>query len=591
MRNPDPAILDANLEALPVFCPRAAEALSAAATTGAQFTSGRDGQPTYAWTDDTGRLRWLGRTSMPSVRAAALVDAFQPGTRNVLLDGFGQGAEIRLLLQRLAPHQAVAALDEDPWAVALSLRLYDFADGLRRGRLLIFTGPAAWSGLEDFLIEHDGFLTPERVLSWPWFDASAIAGLSDRLSAIGTRVARHRAAKRADVRGVRVQRPPPRDEPAIAVISNVPSSGVRRLGGRLKAAADSLGWPCLSSFLDSPAMVHPHAIESDLWRVSPTVVILLDTGPDALQIELPATGLFVACTHTQPLASEWVKRLPRSARLGVTSGHQRTQAVELGVDPSRILVLPPAAVTGLQPGHGQRGTRVAVVAEGHDVSAESVGLHLDSHCRLWAAATEILAERCDSYRDDEADAVLRAAERHLRIKIDSEDVRQGLVTRIRQVLGPVLVRRACCRALAEAGLDFDLYGGWGHDRALAKCDRGAWPAPADVGGVLAGHGLLISIEPSGCIHPALLDGLAAGLAGVVRSHPLDETQEGLSAVLDPVRHVWRFDSRAALVKLVRQFQGRPEDFRERSSAAEQHVNASHTWACRLKSILQVCLEG
>jgi hypothetical protein len=240
-------------------------------------------------------------------------------------------------------------------------------------------------------------------------------------------------------------------------------------------------------------------------------------------------------------------------------------------------------------GRGHATGRILVVAEGHDPSAEAVGLHLASHCSLWEAAAQVIRERCDEYCDDDADAVLGEAERRLRIKLDSPEVRQGLVARIRQVLGPVLVRQACCLVLVEAGIEFELYGGWEHDEVLARHHRGLWPSPGATAAALAGGGLIVSIEPSGAVHPALLDGLAAGLAGIVRAHSSDDTPDGLAGVLDPREHIWRFTRRAELVQLLRRFQARPDEFRPRASAAARHINDQHTWACRLKSLVEKCV--
>jgi len=647
---PDPTIFSANIAALEAFLPTTAEYLRTATPPASiQFVAGRDASPTFAWTDEQDRLHWLGRTSMPSVSGPALVDAFEPGERNVLLCGFGQGGEVRLLLQRLAPYQAVMAVDECAWAVSHSLRLYNFADDLRNGRLLLFVGPDAWKALRDFLLDHDGTLTPERVLSWPWFDPGMVTNVTNHLSAIGSEVSMHRASKHAELRRARAEDRGSSGEHSIAIVSNVAEARIRTFAHRLKVAADSLGRHCVSFVLDSPATVHPHAIESALWEASPELLVLLDVAPDALQYELPPAPKFVVCTHRQPIATSWLKRLPSSVKLGVMTEQQRAKAVESGFDTSRLLLLPPAAMAGLvartspdrqplttrgkmedsgsetplvtvtttgetpvpQYCHGpsavsDQPSAIIVIAGGCDATADAVGLHLASHRALWEAAARILRTQCDTYHDDRAEAVLREAEKELRIELDSQEVRRGLVTRIREILGPAVVRRAHCLALAEARIEFDLFGGWRHDPILGKYDRGRWPADcglaiAECGlgidgnlqsaignrkSALSGRGLIISIESSGLIRSALLDGIACGLAAAVRSHPSDRTPAGLSTVLDPIEHVWRFESRQALVELVRKFQDRPAAFQQRAATATRHINAHHTWTSRLTAIVQ-----
>ncbi len=591
LQKPDPAILDANIEALAGFCRGSVDVLrSAGGPDSVAFTAGRDGTPTYVWTDGGGRTRWLGRTSMPSVSSTELVDAFQPGSHNVLFDGFGQGAEVELLLGRLAPHQAVMTVDRDAWAVALSLGLYDFSEDLRRGRLLVFVGADAWTLFHDFLIEHDGFLTPERVLSWPWFDAESIASVSDRVAAIGADVATRRAARHAERRAARsaLQECRPVDEPVIAVLSNVAEARTLELGRHVLAGAEVLGWRHRGFMLDSPTMVHPYAVEAAMHEVSPTLNVLVDTPADGMQYELPAAASLVVRSDSQPLTDDWLKRLSSGDRLAVPTARQTAQAVEFGLDPARVVTLPAAAAVGLRRSGGGGGGRVVVAAAGADVSAKAVGLHLGSHKHMWETATGIVESRCDAYVDDDAEGILAEALRRLRVKMDSAEVREGLVARIRQVLGLVLVRRAYCLALVEAGVKFDLYGGWDHDDVLRSYDRGGWPGPLEIGDVLADGGMVVSIEPSGHIHQALLDGVAAGLAGMVRRHALDDTPDGLGAVLNPGEHVWRFDTRASLVELVRRYQAGPEGFRQRAAAAAEHVNAEHTWASRVEAMVRAC---
>ena len=594
-REPDPAVLEANLTATAQWCPRTAEVLRIARPPAeARPALGRDGSPTFCWRDRAGEVHWLGRTTMPAVRAGALIDAFQHGSRNALICGLQQGEEARLLLTRMARHQAVFVVDETAWAATLGLRLHDFAEDLRRGRLLVFSGERAWEELQAFLIEHPGYLPPERVLSWPWFDATAIASVTERLSAIGAAVAAHRGSRIAEARRLRAADPAANLKEhgiSVAVISNVPEPRVLRTAEEMRAAAGIRNVACRTFVLDGPSMVHPYAMEAAVWLARPSHEILLDIMPKSLPFDLPPGAVFAMVTHGQPLNSAWLNQLPATARLAVRTREQREQAVGQGVEPSRVIVLPPAATPGLTARLARPGRRAVVVAEGADVSAGGVGLHLTSHCHLWEAAARLIEKRCDSYRDDEAENVLEAAERSLRIRIDSDTVRSGLLSRIRNVLGPVLVRRAYCTALADAHIDFDLYGGWQSDPILAKYDRGAWPQPGGVAEALDGRALMIVPDTSGRLRPELLDALAAGLPGLVRRHPLDTTPDGLAAVLEPETHVTRFDTRATMVNLVSTLLAGRGDFADRAARAAEHVARHHTWASRLETIMAAGQAG
>lgn len=586
---PDPALLDANLAAMAERRPRVAETLRAAEPPpSAKYVAGRDGTPTFAWTDDHGKLCWLGRTSMPELRTDALIDAFDPGSGNVLLAPLGQGAVARRLLQRMAPHQAVMAIEPDAWSFKLCLSLCDWTKDLRNGRLLPFIGPHAWEALRDFLIEHGGYLTPERVLAWPWFSTADVAQLTSRLTSVSSDVATQRAAKQAQRSHTTRKPPETRREPGVAIVSNVPDARIRRFADHLEAAARTLDIACHRFVLDHPAVVHPGAIENALARTRLAVLILLDITPDALQFELPRVPWVIATTHPFPLTSDWIHRIPETARLSVMTDLQRTKAIEEGFDPSRLILSPPAATADLQEAVGAPGSGILVVADGHDTSAEAVGLHLSSHRKLWETAAGVIADRIDTYQDGQADAVLLQAERHLKIELRHDEVRNGLVERIRQILAPTLLVQAYARAMLDAGLDFELYGRWQVESPLAEQIRGPWPGPTELPAILAGHGRIITFDPSGSIQPALLDGIAAGLVAFVRAHPSDETPWGLSAVLDPREHVVRFQSRRELIARLRDFEGSPQPFRGRAAMAARHVNTRHTWSTRLSALLHAC---
>ncbi len=628
--------LDDNLAALAAALPRAADLVrDADVPCTLRPRPGRDGAATFAWTDDCGRLRWLGRTTMPLVRAEALVEAFRPGSGNVLFCGLGQGAEAALLLARLAPHQAVVIIEETPWTVRAALSLHDFSADLARRRLVIFTGPRAWDDCCSFLLDHPGFLAPERMLGWPWFDPKTIAELSARLGAL--------QADSAKARGRLAQIPPPkanveapRNVRRLAVVSNVVDRRVRIAAREIESAAGVLGWSCRRFVLDDPAMVHPQVVAAALRNTRPERVICIDIASQTPPYALPPAPVFVFCSHEEGLSADWLRSLPPDVRLGVRTQRQHDQALSVGLDAARVIVLPPAAsvsaaALGERPVSDRRlgPAKLLVVADAIDDSAEAAGLHLVTHCRLWEAARAVILERIDDYCDGDAEKILAAAERKIDTGINSSEVRRGLTERIRDRLGPGLVRRAYLTALADAGVAFDLYGaGWGRDERLRPFHRGPWPemdvasrrtsgpsavsaadtsAAADLTAstgatgcsqpvpsreatsartaALGAFDAVICLETSGRIDPFLLDAIAAGLVAFVRRHPIDATPDGLSAVLDPEAHVNRFAGKLELVKVLSRFATDPQPFFDRAGVSAMHVRTHHTWRQRLEMIL------
>ncbi len=613
-------LLDANLAALAAALPRTAGLMREARTPETLHPRrGRDGAATFAWTDGAGRLRWLGRTTMPLVRAEALVEVFRPGSSNMLLYGFGQGAEAALLLYRIAPHQAVVVVEETPWVLRLALSLHDFSIALARRRLVIFTGLRAWDDCRSFLLDHPGFLAPERMLGWPWFDPRTIADLSARLGALQADSARARerfAAGRAQDANAEA----PCDGRRLVVVSNVVDRRVRMAAREIDATVASLGWSCRRFVLDDPPLVHPQVVAAALRDLRPERIMCIDVAPESLPYSLPPAQVFVLCSHEEGLAADWLRGLPSDVRLGVRTQRQYKQALSVGLDADRVVVLPPAAgVSAAAVGErraavrGSGPPRLLVVAEFIDDSAEAAGLHLVTHCRLWEAARAAILQRIDDYCDGDAERVLAAAEGRIDVRMNSPEVRRGLTDRIRDRLGAAIVRRAYLSALADAGVGYELYGsGWGGDALLRPFHRGPWPDPdvpppppaasvIDTSGAISSSlgatgGLqpvptlgdfeaIIFLETSGRLSPLLLDALAIGLVAFVRGHPLDETPDGLSGLVELDAHVNRFAHRAELVASVSRFFGAPESFRDRAERAAAHIRTHHTWRQRIKLIL------
>ncbi len=547
----------------------------------ASLTQGRDGSPTYAWIED-GKQHWLGATTMPEVRAAALTNAFDAALANVLLFGFGGGREVALLLDRIAPHQAVFTLDTSVAQVALAMHLTDFSARIRSGRLVLSVGESPWEDLERFLTSNDGYLIPERVLAWPWFGSSDIGEITSNLHAIGARVAGKRA-ERDRIEAVPIEGGP---TGGIAIVSAPLDPAARALADRIAHAACSIAVPCHRFTYQEPALVRTETVQRRLDAARPELVITIATTTLSLPIHLPDAPLAVICGEDFRVTAEWAARLPTAALLCLSDDRQRRQAIEQGVDPGRLLASPPAAAIDQPPASiAPASNRLLVLANLPDASERAAGLKLESHQSLWKAAGEVLARRCDGYVDDDAAAILSKAARRIEIRIESETVRDGLTDRIRALMGPAVVCRSYVEALLDAGWQVSIYGyGWSHLDRFRPHHRGLWPKPSGVAGAIEGHAAAIAIDTGGRLRGPLMDALAAGLPGFWRTHPADSSADGVSAVLDPDTHLSRFRSPDELVAQCERLRRKPESVLERADRAARHVRAHHTWNHRLRSI-------
>jgi hypothetical protein len=169
---PDPAILQRNLDALRSADPDLADRLAKldvfAANPAPALT--RDNRLSFRLTGPDGQTHWLGRTSVPGVRASALIEQFDPGQANVLLPGFGEGTEAEMLLQKLEPHRTVFVWESDPATVRLVLALRDYADAVGTGRLVILmcSNQELAPALSAWLNRHPTVQCPNRLMMWPW---------------------------------------------------------------------------------------------------------------------------------------------------------------------------------------------------------------------------------------------------------------------------------------------------------------------------------------------------------------------------------------------------------------------------------------
>lgn len=561
---------------------------------GAQPVRARDESTTWAWDEPDGHTRFLGGTTMPRVRAEALVEAFEAGTGNVLLEGIGTGWEVRLLLERMGGHQGVFVVEEQAWQARAAMTLHDYEAALRAGRLILLTGDSAWSDLRAFLLAHEGYLTPDRVLAWPWYGVEETVRVRDRVEALGAEVARRRGERFAALTAGAAENRP--NTPALAVLSTHVDIPTQSLAERIEAGARANGLRTLRRTMQSPGVVHPLETCAALDAIRPETAWLIATIPGELPYRSTHNKTVVCVPQPGALDPNWLERVPRGAVLTTATAAQRQEAIAAGWPPRRVIQLRPAALPGLTEAHARRAAashpmrsapRVLFLADGHDPSAEALGLHLASHCHLWREATALLRERAHNYRDDHAEAILADAEARIGVRLQSADVRRGLVDRIRQVLGPTIVAQTCWRALVETGVDCDIVGaGWEFDaEAKSRRRRNCWPAADEVAAFLMAYSIIVSIETGGRVRFELMDALSAGLTAVVRAHPADATPDGWAGVLDSVEDLPRVNVPSDLAETVRRLARHPNETAERSRRIRESIHARHGWDHRVREVL------
>jgi len=487
-------LLDANLAALgPPQANAAAAIRSAPLPPQLEKTTGRDGTPTYCLRDAANNtVQWLGPTTTPLVTADALLSKFDAGMGNVLLPFVGDGSMASALLAKLRPHQALFVVEPEAWRAKAALMLYDCTDAARAGRLVLSVGHDAWDQLRGFLNECRGYLPPERTLALPWIDAAQMRTIQAELQALQTpSVAQPDNAAAAKT-------PSSSTITRVVILSNSLAPEAHYLARQLEAEANNdAACDAFCSVPDRPDCLHPQFVQAQVNALQPTHVLLVDCCPDDVSVVLPDVAAHIVIAHGSHIPASLLEKLPSNGRLWVRSNAQRTAALSAEIDPDRVATYIPTATVAANPAPITI-ERVFVAGLPHIPEAEHVGLNLGSHRALWRACATIIGERINTYTDDHADQVLRDAERTLNTQLQSDDVRAGIVERVRQYLGPAVIAVRIREALAKLDIEVTVL-------PYTTFLRDTPDAP------------VVWVNTSRIIHPAVVRLAAAGVPVALRS--------------------------------------------------------------------------
>jgi len=540
-------LLHANLAALLESQTYAITAIrSASLPHNLERVTGRDGTPTYCLRDATGNAtQWLGPTTTPFVTADALLGKFDAGMGNVLLPMIGDGSMASALLAKLRPHQALFVVEPEAWRAKAALMLYDFTVAAREGRLVLCVGPDGWEQLRQFLAACPGYLPPERTLALPWIDAAQMRAIQAEMQALQATPVSNSGERHPDAgeRSTATKR--------VAFVSNSLAPEAQYIARQLETAAnDDDSCDAFCSVPDRPDSLHPNFVQTRLNALQPTHLLLIDCGPQDLSVALPEAPKHIVISHGDDISVTLFKQDMQNTRWWVRSNAQRAAAISAGVDQDRVATYVPTCCVATEPAAISMD-RIVVAGPTHVPEAEHVGLNLGSHRALWRACATIISERVDSYTDEHADQVLRDAERTLKTSIQSDDVRAGLVERVRQHLGPAVIAARVRDALATLNIEVIA-------TPQATLLRDTPHAP------------VVWINTSRVIHPAAIRLAAAGIPIALRSTNASaaETDDELLQVMPA------FANLDSLTALIDDWQRNAESLARQVTRVLKHLDAS-----------------
>jgi len=586
-----------NIEALATLQPELARRLSDLELPNTvEAARGRDGTPTFRILGQDHRRHWLGRSSMPSISAPALIEHFNLAGANALIPMVGTAIETDLLCKRLPRHVAVFAYDADPMNVKLALYVTDLAGHFADGRLVLLTFDPIEVTLPAFLAAHPGYDFPHRMLVHPAVEKDVFERLrvaSEAAASATTechlQVARTAADALAEADG---RRPTMGDRPRVLLLSSDPRPEALATVRQLTAALAELNWPAAVQAPSSPAECHNMARLLLIRDFQPDLILIFNSCAGRLTEFIPpslpvaswfwsgsAAGAAVEAGHRPEhrMFAATPSLYEQLCQAGVAP--ERAALLEIGVDTScyRSVEIPPERRKRLT-------CDVAILADAVDPTAEAIGFTQDSQRRLWKRIRELTAHRAHEYTSPLASSIVTAAERDTGVKMASQEVREKLVQVVRERLADTAVTGATIAHLQRAGISVKVWGsGWESHEGVG--DRVAGPIPDPSGRNAIYQCARTVVFPS--FNPAVLQGaLEVTAAGALAIYKRPEADVKMlhpqtAGVFDLLPQYGGF---AALVSLVREAgvsNGQPAS---NATKARERVTAEHSLTRRWLAI-------
>lgn len=537
----DPGVFERNLAALRDVDPATAERLATVPIPPAVTPCrGRDGAWTFRIAGDDGREHWLGGTSAPSVSAPAMLSAFDAGSGNILLFEIGQGAEVARLLTDLGRHRGVLVIEADPLRAALAFRLHDYAADIRSMRLALLLAPFAEAEerLTDFLLRHDGYCYPERMLVWPWEEPARVPLLRAIIERAATAATRDRAQKLTTIQaewpcGLPTELASP---PRLAVVGLMATRIVADWVGQAASAARELGWAAEAVALRGPGECHVLHYAEAINRFRPDLILAVRTGRCGLEAAIPP-GIPVTSwlDPVGPAADSIRTALGQADIVATTSAGLRHRLTEAGIAEDQLCVVPLAAsAVGELLADGEDRPYDAIVV-GDVISARPTdsGVELHTQQSLWRECLRAIEANPDGFADEKAESLLSDAERRLGIQIREPDVRDAFVSIIRETLGPSAVMTGTLRSLVKTGLRIGVYGaGWHHYADLKAFHLGTDLDLCDATSAFRAAKAYVRIGTTAEVDARTLDAAASGVPVLWREHRGDREAGGIATMFD-----------------------------------------------------------
>lgn len=571
----------ANLGALELAQPQLAASLSGVALPASwQPAETLDGWHSIRVEASATTAGWLDATAAPLRRARGLLrEVIAEG--NVALPSIAAGAELRLLLDRLGPHQAVFVFEEDLTRLAAVLRLHDVSREIGAGRVVFLVGDAAGAALAEYLRAHPGVLPPAKIVGLPTVAVERTAAVRELCERAGAAAAAEREPRLAAASArLSVSDAPDRRtaEPRLAVLALRAVRADHAVARQLAGGAAGLGWRTEVRVLATPSDAHTLPHLEALAALRPQIAIGVNQPSNAFALP-SSTAVFR--WHTNLLALPTADPGPEMHL--AASPRVRRALSAAGVPQQRLADLYfAAAAESLEGRPGPIGDEVVLIADRPDASAEAGRIVQPTHKMLWSAARECAQAAFAAQRRLDPAGLLGEAERRSDVTLREPWLREPFLRLIEHNLIPAVLAGRIASGLAELGCTLRRIGrGWGRSgEGPGETWADDWTQIDDEAQARRPRAAVFVPPPEG-LSAALLDAAARGWPLWVYGTSARELCEALGGVLEPRAHFEPFDSlpglRAVLKPDVKALEARVESVR-------RHLAARHCYTHRLAGL-------
>ncbi|MFQ5490131.1 MAG: glycosyltransferase [Phycisphaerae bacterium] len=563
--------------------------------------TGRDGTETLLVTGSDGVSRWFGDSSMPSVSAEAMFGQFVPRGGNVLLPGIGTGREALLLVGRLPGHCAVLIHESDPAALKLAMGLHDYAELIRKRRLVFCTGSDLGPALADLFVAVPGLEFPVQMLPLPRHNAASAEQMGRTLEAAGQRVGAHQATL-ADSAGRRLRQHVPdatSDRPRLAVVSRDPRPEAGDLVERIVETLNGQGWPAAGCTPRRPDQCHAVARLGLLADHRPDGVLLINCLPGPLGQCLPRNlpaGSWLISADSVP--AEVVASTDSGGPIFAAGTRLVEALIQAGADRRKVHLLERATdpqvfkpVTLDETQRQQFGCDVALCADAVEADAQAANITLASHIRLWEQLVRTVADGIGDWTPDSPRRALQQAQRKSGVRLGDQDLTARFERLVAHRLAPTAAVRYVAGALARSGFGVTIWGqGWSSEPAPGVSLGGAVHRADEWNRVY--NGATVSVWP--WLHERMVQGaldcLAAGGCPIcpAPAGALEEAHPDLASVLSSVP---KGGTPKQLVARAQSLARHEDQRRQAIEPAGRQVLEAHTLEQRLRTLWEMTSES